>query len=419
MNARRRLAAVAAGIAAAVGLAASPAAWVSANPLADGPAGTAAQAPPPTRTQSGPPGPDAAEQEKRLARIKGDIQRLRSKIADEDKREKTALSELDRIGFSKRLIRSELSLLQMQLDKLKIEHEGIRKSIPDLEADLALRRDELARVLSTLYKYGRLSLARPALAARNAVSFLAESQALARLASAQDRRIAEYARTLAELGAADKRLQAKEAEIGTLIRTTDGKRRDFEAEEKKGRDVVAQITTNRKTYEQTLAELNVRARALEDLIRNLDARAKPDLPPSLPAVPFASLKGQLPWPVEGRVILGFGPQRGSFETVTQNNGVEIAPPKDDLTIKAVHGGKVVYADHFPGYGNLIILDHGDTYYTLYGHCAEFLARKEEIVRADDPIAVAGDTGSLVGVSLYLEVRYRTKPLNPLQWLSRR
>jgi septal ring factor EnvC (AmiA/AmiB activator) len=361
----------------------------------------------------------AAEQEKRLTQIKGEIERLRGKIVEEEKKEKTALSQLDRIGFNKRLIWNELSLLQMQLDKLKLEREGIRETIPALEADLSRRRDELARILVTLYKYGRFEAVRLALEARDAASFIAAGRALARLAAAQDRQIADYAAGLAELGRADDRLRAKEDEINALIQTAEGKRYDLEAEEQKGRTLIKAIKTNKKTYEQTLDELSLRARELQLLLEKLELREKPEPLLPFPAIPFAVKKGQLPWPVDGRVIQGFGVQRGSFETMTMNNGIEIAPPKDNLTIRAVHAGKVVYADYFPGYGNLIIIEHGETYYTLYGHCADFLARKEDVVKVGDPIAIAGDTGSLVGVSLYLEIRYQTKPLNPLQWLSRR
>jgi septal ring factor EnvC (AmiA/AmiB activator) len=361
----------------------------------------------------------AAEQEKRLTQIKGEIERLRGKIVEEEKKEKTALSQLDRIGFNKRLIWNELSLLQMQLDKLKLEREGIRETIPALEADLSRRRDELARILVTLYKYGRFEAVRLALEARDAASFIAAGRALARLAAAQDRQIADYAAGLAELGRADDRLRAKEDEINALIQRAEGKRYDLEAEEQKGRTLIKAIKTNKKTYEQTLDELSLRARELQLLLEKLELREKPEPLLPFPAIPFAVKKGQLPWPVDGRVIQGFGVQRGSFETMTMNNGIEIAPPKDNLTIRAVHAGKVVYADYFPGYGNLIIIEHGETYYTLYGHCADFLARKEDVVKVGDPIAIAGDTGSLVGVSLYLEIRYQTKPLNPLQWLSRR
>ena len=90
-----------------------------------------------------------------------------------------------------------------------------------------------------------------------------------------------------------------------------------------------------------------------------------------------------------------------------------------MTIRAIHAGKVVYADFFPSYGNLLILEHGGGYHSLYGHCAEFLVRNGDFVGPGTPLAVAGDTASLSGISLYFEIRYQTKPVNPLLWLRRR
>jgi len=137
-------------------------------------------------------------------------------------------------------------------------------------------------------------------------------------------------------------------------------------------------------------------------------------------VPLYERRGKLPWPLEGRVITSFGLQRHPrFNTIVMNNGVEIAPAKDKSLILAVHAGKVVFADYFQGYGNLLILDHGMTYYTLYGHCSQFLVNVGDMVRADQPVALVGDSGSLNGECLYFEVRYKTKALDPLQWLKRR
>jgi septal ring factor EnvC (AmiA/AmiB activator) len=142
----------------------------------------------------------------------------------------------------------------------------------------------------------------------------------------------------------------------------------------------------------------------------------------LPAafVPLYERRGKLAWPLEGRVITAFGFERHpDFQTMVMNKGVEISPAKDKSLILAVHTGKVVYADYFQGYGNLLIIDHGMTYYSLYGHCAEFLAVVGDMVRAGQPVAVVGDTGSLKGECLYFEIRHKTKALDPLQWLKRR
>jgi septal ring factor EnvC (AmiA/AmiB activator) len=374
-------------------------------------------APRPAQTAASSPPAQAAEYEKRLAAVKDDIDRLRTKLGEEEKREKTVLSQLDRIGVNKRLLRSELNLLQIQLTQTRSERDSIGKSIPEIESALAADRDRLARILTTLYKNGRFNVARYVLEARDLRSFLDDIRALGIVAASQDRVIVEYAARLDELGRADENLRRKEAEIAVLSGQANAKRAESDAEERKARGLVDQIKTNQKTYEQTIEELSLRAQELQNLLKKLEALPPSQLP--FPGIPFANKKGKLDWPVNGRIVQSFGLQRGSFDTKTQNNGLEIVPPAGDLTIKAVHTGKVVYADFFPSYGNLLILDHGETYYSLYGHCAEFLVPNGGIVLAGQPVAVAGDTASLVGVSLYFEIRYQTRPLDPLQWLGRR
>jgi len=366
--------------------------------------------------QTAAPSSQAAEYEKRLAEIRNDINRLRSKLGEEENRERTVLSQLDRIAVKKRLLRSEWNLLQVQLARTRADRDAVSKSIPEMQNALAADRGRLARVLTALYKHGRFGVVRYALEARDLRAFVDQVRALEIIADSQDRIIADFTTRLIELGRADRELREKEAEIAALTEQSAAKQTELEVEERKNKALVAQIKTNQKTYEQTIGELNQRAQELEKLLRDLESRPHPA---AFPGLPFAETKGTLAWPVNGRVTQGYGLQRGSFNTKTENNGIEIAPPPSDLTIRAIHAGKVVYADFFPSYGNLLILEHGGGYHSLYGHCAEFLVRNGDIIGPGTPVAVAGDTASLSGVSLYFEIRFQTKPVDPLLWLRRR
>jgi septal ring factor EnvC (AmiA/AmiB activator) len=88
-------------------------------------------------------------------------------------------------------------------------------------------------------------------------------------------------------------------------------------------------------------------------------------------------------------------------------------------IAAVYAGHAVYTGWFKGYGNLIILDHGHEYYTLYAHVANIHVKEGDDVRQGQRIGTVGDTGSLVGPRLYFEVRYQGKPQDPAEWLRQR
>jgi septal ring factor EnvC (AmiA/AmiB activator) len=176
------------------------------------------------------------------------------------------------------------------------------------------------------------------------------------------------------------------------------------------------------------SELDEASRRLETLVSELTRRlaarrvaTRPPEPagPRPPAVGLGALRGQLPWPAEGRVVTGFGRQvHPRFGTETFRRGVDIEAD-EGAPIRAVYAGTVLYRGQLKGYGNLIILDHGAGYYTLYAHASEILVEEGDRVRAGQAIGRVGETGSLEGPRLYFEVRYQGRPEDPEQWLRRR
>lgn len=359
---------------------------------------------------------DLSEFEKRLAKINADIQNLRVKIQDLDARESSLLSRLDKISLQKRLIRNEISLYGVQLQKATQELDVLRKNLAELRVKVGHEQEAMEKTLVTLYKYGRFNFLQFLLQAKEMSSLFAESKNLGLLARYQQDIIGRFLKTVSELQAAEAAQDAKTEELDRLVRESDEKRRELEAQEAEGKSLIGQIRKNKKLYEQALAEQKERAGQLQSLMSKL---ASQEIVLPFRFVPFYEKKGKLPWPIRGRVVTRFGLEQ-HLNTVTMNNGIEISPSKENLIVSSIHPGKVVYADDFQGYGNLLIIDHGMNYYSLYGHCAEFLVNKGDFVREEQPVAMAGDSGSLQGgLTLYLEIRYRTKPLDPLQWLRRR
>ena len=135
--------------------------------------------------------------------------------------------------------------------------------------------------------------------------------------------------------------------------------------------------------------------------------------------PFQTLKGLLQPPVPGKITAFYGlTKSGDLESANVRNGIDIeAEPGEP--IRAVCGGSVIYADWFRGYGNLIIIDHGNDYCTVYAHAEEIFKAKGDSVDSDEVIGTVGDTGSLAGTKLYFEIRHGSKPIDPLAWLKRK
>ena len=358
---------------------------------------------------------DVSEYQERLAKISHQIEQLRVKIEEEEKKESTTLSRLGRIGFGKGLIKKEISLYAIQLEKANRELSSLNKSIPELEAKLEVETQSIEKILITTYKFGKFSFLQFMLQADNVGTLISENKNLTLLAQYQEKIISSYMENLDQLETAEKELQAKKKEASRLIKNAEKKRKELQAQERKNRALITEIKKNKKLHLQTLEELKVRAQQLLILIEKL---LKEEISVPINLIPLYEKKGALPWPIEGKVTTKFGLQRHpQFKTTTMNNGIEISPRKNYVIVRSIHPGKVVYSDYFQGYGNLIIIDHGMSYYTLYGHCSDILVKKGDLVKAEQPIALVGDIGSFEGDSVYFEIRFKTKPLNPLQWLK--
>jgi septal ring factor EnvC (AmiA/AmiB activator) len=379
--------------------------------------GTASQSTSPSSTVPASKSQSVSDFEQRLNRINGQIKDLKARLDAETRKESSVLSSLTKINLNKSLVERELAAQNVELERGRAELVVIQGNIRTIRDGIDRERESIEKTLVTLYKFGRVDFFQFLLQARDIETYAAESKHLSLLARGQDEMVADYLASLDKLREAESALESKQTDLTEMARAAKLKRQELETEARKSSTLVQEIRKNRATYQQTLSELSESAEELQRLMNKIITQEW-----VLPAafVPLYEQRGRLPWPLEGRVITSFGfEQHPEFKTVVMNKGVEISPAKDKSLILAVHPGKVVYADYFEGYGNLLIIDHGMTYYTLYGHCSEFLAAVGDMVRAGQPVAVVGDTGSLKGECLYFEVRYKTKALDPLQWLKRR
>ena len=140
------------------------------------------------------------------------------------------------------------------------------------------------------------------------------------------------------------------------------------------------------------------------------------LPAGRQSSSFAGNKGRLPWPATGTVDVAFGSQvERDFGTVTTQNGLDIRAPAG-TRVQAVADGHVVFADWLRGYGQLVIIDHGKGYHTLYAHLGAIDVKRGAPVKQGLQIGSVGDTGSLRGTLLYFELRQASVAVDPARWL---
>lgn len=164
-----------------------------------------------------------------------------------------------------------------------------------------------------------------------------------------------------------------------------------------------------------LSRLEVQYEEMSLLIEEL-SRAIIDLPLGTQDQDFSSLRGALPWPLEGPMLNAFGVR---YELGDLNwEGITIAG-RSGAEIRAIHHGRVIYSDWFSNSGLLLIIDHGDGYMSLYAHNQLLYKEVGEWVASGEIIAAVGNTGGRDENGVYFEIRYNGKAQDPIAWLVRR
>ncbi len=181
------------------------------------------------------------------------------------------------------------------------------------------------------------------------------------------------------------------------------------------RSTLAGVRGNRTQERALLVELERAARALEETLVGLGESDR-EVRELLDGAGFSSLRGELRAPVSGTIQQEFGRVvDAEYRTETFRKGIEFGAEAGD-SVRAVARGQVRYAGWFRGYGKIVIVDHGDGFFTVSGHLADIFVAPGDPVRPGDTLGTVGDTGSLSGPALYFEIRAGGEPLNPAQWL---
>ncbi|MEN2397748.1 murein hydrolase activator EnvC family protein [Pseudomonas halotolerans] len=217
-----------------------------------------------------------------------------------------------------------------------------------------------------------------------------------------------------DVKARDSKLKAREqdqAQLAKVLKTIEETlaRQAREAEEARQKALIAQQEAEKKRLREAQADAG-------------DAPRKPARSSPGPLVStggetfggaFASARGKLPWPVNGRLLARFGQTRGD-DTRTKWDGVMISATAGSQ-VHAVHGGRVVFADWLRGAGLLVILDHGNGYLSLYGHNQSLLKAAGDVVKAGESISTVGNSGGQDTPALYFAIRQQGRPSDPTQW----
>jgi len=366
-------------------------------------------------------GAEKAADKKELQRIKREMREKKKELKRADRKERSILSELETIDRDIQTGHAELANQQQQLQESEKALREVELNNTALSHELAGLKQQYSLRLRALYKMNRSGYATAIFSPDGLGQTLKRIKYLGMITGQDQAVIREYGSTLSKLASRQAEIEEKKNALLAHRRAVESKKGELQARRRNKAVILAGVRQEKGLYEQSLHELEESSASLWAMIKK-DEQKKRVVKAIAPAPRQEREtvgRARLPWPLEGPVLTRFGMQRHpQFGTMVYRHGIEIQAHEGE-TVRAVRDGQVAYADWYKGYGKLMILDHGNGFYTLYGNLSRLDLNKGAQAARGQVIGLAGDTGSLKGSKLYFEIRRNGEAQDPLLWLAKK
>jgi septal ring factor EnvC (AmiA/AmiB activator) len=300
-------------------------------------------------------------------------------------------------------IDKNISAMQDEIASVRNEALVINEKIKELRAQiayyqraLAVSQGTLRRKWIALYKGAYLDMA-------DIVYTHAEySGYIDAIISKNKDELMGYRKTREQLFDAKGRLDNASKAQKDNLNMLQGKLGSLNSEREKKSVLLASLRKQKQSYQEEI----------QRLFKELQARKT-----YAPNRGMAKKMGNLPWPVAGRIVRGFGISREKGYALI-SHGVDIEAD-EGAPVKTIHAGKIVFYNWVTNFGNTMIIDHGGGLYSVYGHLQKSLKSLGESVESREDVALVGQSGDVLRPTLHFEIRYKDKPQDPAKWLSRK
>jgi septal ring factor EnvC (AmiA/AmiB activator) len=348
---------------------------------------------------------DLTEKKKHLKDVRKELSLTKKKEKKIQGKESSILESLHTMETELYKKEKELKQMEAQLNQTRERLHQTKNQVTMLSKGMERTKEDLFSRMTALYKMGRIPPEIFLLTSQSYVDLLRIDKYLRVIIDFDARLVDTYRYQMALKERYQEELTQDQFQWQQNISDVEKKKEEIKKVRERKRALLKSIQDQRVVYQKVIGELEERAKELQTLIGKLEqekslfAYGKPK---------YETLKGKLNPPVQGKVI-SFFKERGQ-------NGIEIKAPMG-TEIKAVLSGKILYADWFKGFGNVVIIDHGDHTFTVSAYCSQLLKKAGDTISQGDTIALVGSAGSLKGPCLYFEIRHRGRPQDPLNWIS--
>lgn len=370
-------------------------------------------------------------QQRKIKRVQEEIEEHKELVLLSRVKETNLFDQLEVIDQAIKEGKIKLNALK---EKTALQEELIKSKSDELtqknlEKDVV--KDHVEKRLAAFYRMGDVGLMNVTFSAGSLPDLLNFNTYFKALIKYDQQVIIDYRLTIDNLLNIKNILEEEKTELLENIVTVKKQEKHLETARKERIALLDKVNTEKKLYRRAIEEMEEASTKLTETLADLREKlvssqnsqkrfySSPKKRRPGSSKGFLAKKGKLRPPVRGSVTTYFGKSKqGKFGISTYASGIDIKTVAGS-EIQSVYSGKVVYADKLKGYGNLIIIDHGNQYYSLISRAAELYKKKGDVVSTGETIGIMDENGGLLGEGLHLEIRHGTKAEDPLKWLNKR
>lgn len=372
-----------------------------------------------------------------FADVKDDLQGIKRELTEKKlllkktkKVESKVSGELDQIQKYLREKEASLNSLGRDMKGVETSLNRTQRDIDLAKAEAERKKQQINRRLTSVYKAGEAGSLRMFFSSESFPQMTENLRYMRSVLENDKKLFADYNAKMENLRVLKASLERDVARKEKIKSSIEVKKQEIEQEKNKKAGYLLKVREDKKTYMSSIKELQANANRLQAMVERLEARSRKGynsknknkavvgsehLLPNVPDKGLGTQKGRLNLPVKGNIVGQFGRHKHpEFNSYTVNNGISIEAPAG-TQIHAIYEGQVIFADYFKGYGNMVIVDHGGGFFSLYAHAANLFKKVGATVAKNDVVASVGDTDSSKGPMLYFEIRYQGKPVDPSPW----
>ena len=366
-----------------------------------------------------PQGVNAASAGKDLEGIRQKIESEKQSISQVKKREGSVLQSLGQIENDLEKKNKELDSANGKLNSIAREMARKETEVEKIIASIGQKRELIQQRAVALYRWHKG--ASPFVILGGDVTlgaFLQRTRYLEATVAFDRDLIEKLSEEVRRQEILQKELTQQKEELAGQRQTLREAQESVRQDVGKRRQILASLRREKETRMRALKELEQAALRLQKMMDEMSQRTvgKPQDAPT--GAGLDGVRGKLEWPVKGEVTSAFGKSKHpEFAVEVFRKGIEIEAPLGQ-EIRAVEKGRVAFADRFSGYGKMVIVDHGERFFTIYAHLSDILKKKGDEIRRGEVLGLAGDSDSLAGAKLYFEMRKDGHSIDPVPWFRK-